>query len=744
MSKQYEDQPVLDKVYPPIKREGPVECLGMEFENDEARREYFLNILREKLKDSEFRKIEGFPIGEDEDILALSDPPYYTACPNPFIEDFIKYYGKPYNPDETYSHEPFALDVSEGKNDKLYRLHSYHTKVPPDAIVPMIEHYTEPGDIIIDAFSGSGMTGIASRKLGQSAILCDLAPGATFISHHYNSIPLSSEIQSSLETLIRHVRQSCSWMFEVKHNELQTGVLNYAILSEVFFCPHCSSEVAYSDIVENSQCPFCDASLKKGDMQRKYNSNGKTELRLVRINYKVGRARHERPPTEGDLELFSRIEQMEIPHWYPRDRMMNCPPPWGDYYRSGYHKGYERVSDFYTKRNLWAIACMWEAIDRLSLPPFLRFVVTSLLAMRCSLRMPYRAGGRSAGAINNLHIPSLIQEYNPIEVLVRKGKAFVDAALYAPREGKAWVTTQSSANLRQIKDCSIDYAFLDPPFGSNIIYSELNFLWEAWFRVFSNRDQEAIVSDSQEKGFKDYENLMYLCFKEMNRILKPGRWITIEFHNSKNSIWTAIQESLAAAGFVVADVRTLDKRQGSYKQVSTLGAVKQDLIISAYRPNSALEERFKLEAGTEGGVWDFVRNHLRQLPVFVSKGGQAEVIAERQNFLLFDRMVAFHVQRGVTVPLSAAEFYAGLAQKFPERDGMYFLPEQIAEYDRKRMSVKELMQLELFVLDEETAIQWLRQQLTKKPQTFQDIHPQFLRERGWKRHEKPCSISIVS
>ena len=68
--------------------EGQFECLGMTFENDEARRAYFLERLREKLADPEFRKIEGFPIGKDEDILALSDPPYYTACPNPFLRGF--------------------------------------------------------------------------------------------------------------------------------------------------------------------------------------------------------------------------------------------------------------------------------------------------------------------------------------------------------------------------------------------------------------------------------------------------------------------------------------------------------------------------------------------------------------------------------------------------------------------------------------------------------------------------------
>jgi len=133
---------------------------------------------------------------------------------------------------------------------------------------------------------------------------------------------------------------------------------------------------------------------------------------------------------------------------------------------------------------------------------------------------------------------------------------------------------------------------------------------------------------------------------------------------------------------------------------------------------------------------------MKQLPVFVSKDGKAEVIAERQNYLLFDRMVAFHVQRGVTVPLSAAEFYAGLEQRFSQRDGMYFLPEQVAEYDKKRITFREVIQLQFFVTDESSSIQWLKQQLIKKPQTFKELHSQFLKEiGGWQKHEKPLELS---
>jgi hypothetical protein len=279
--------------------------------------------------------------------------------------------------------------------------------------------------------------------------------------------------------------------------------------------------------------------------------------------------------------------------------------------------------------------------------------------------------------------------------------------------------------------------FIDPPFGDNLPYAELNFLWEAWLRVFTNSSQDTVVSRKQQKDLTVYTNMMTACLREVYRILKPGRWVTVEFHNSKNAVWTAIQEAIGRAGFIIADVSILDKGMKTKKQLHAK-AVDKDLVISAYKPNGGLEKRFQLQAGSEAGVWDFICTHLRQLPVFLSKGGQGQVIAERQQVLLFDRMVAFHVQRGVSVPLSAGEFYKGLSQRFTERDGMYFLTEQVAEYERKRMMSREVLQLDIFVSDEASAIQWLKQQLTRKPQTFQELQPQFMRETqgGWQKHEK--------
>ena len=218
--------------------------------------------------------------------------------------------------------------------------------------------------------------------------------------------------------------------------------------------------------------------------------------------------------------------------------------------------------------------------------------------------------------------------------------------------------------------------------------------------------------------------------------------MTVVFSNTKASVWNSIQTALSEAGFIVANVSALDKKQGSFKAVTTPTAVKQDLVISAYKPNSGFEERFLQEAQTEEGVWDFVRTHLRYLPVTKRQGVSLHIVPERDPRILFDQMVAYYVRKGYLVPISSQEFQIGLAQRFSERDGMYFLPEQSAEYDRKKMQAGGIMQtIEMFVSDEASAIQWLRQLLKEKPQTSSDINPQFMQQLGgWSKNEAQLDL----
>jgi len=806
------EQPIFQQTLFRTKRPasydaGPATCLSMTFSNDGERREYFLEKLREKLQDPEFRNIEGFPIGSDEDILALSDPPYYTACPNPFIEDFIRHYGKPYDPaTDNYRREPFAADVSEGKNDPIYNAHSYHTKVPHKAIMRYILHYTEPGDVVFDGFCGTGMTGVAAQLCGdratveslgyqvdeegviyqqekqeeidgktgtvwkpfsrlgaRRAVLNDLSPAATLIAAGYNLTTDAKGFTRFAENLLDRFNHEYGWMYETRDPE--TGdvcQIDFTVWSEVFSCPHCSGELAFWDLaydkssgkVENKlTCPHCSVEISKRDLIRRTTTyydravqatRTRQVLRPVEIHFQHQGVKKNKKPDEQDLAILDKVQKMIETVDYPTELMMFVPEgeEWGDLYR-GYHEGISRVHDFYLSRQLVAFSLLWHMGDELptgELKRLWRFTLQSVL-VSFTRRNRFRKKAYSQVNTNlsgTLYIGSTVSEPSPTYCLEGKIKRFGNAVPGSIHP--AAITTQSLASML-IPENTVDYVFIDPPFGDNLPYAELNFLWEAWLRVFTNSSQDTVVSGKQRKDLTVYTNMMTACLREVYRILKPGRWVTVEFHNSKNAVWTAIQEALGRAGFIIADVSILDKGMKTKKQLHA-NAVDKDLVISAYKPNGGLEKRFQIQAGSEAGVWDFIRTHLRQLPVFISKGGHGQVIAERQQVLLFDRMVAFHVQRGVSVPLSAGEFYQGLSQRFPERDGMYFLTEQVAEYERKRMTSREMLQLDLFVSDEASAIQWLKQQLTRKPQTFQELQPQFMRETqgGWRKYEKPLEL----
>ena len=777
---------VADDVSPGSDRPGPIRCLGMTFESEEARRAYFLERLKAQLP--ELRKRPDFPTAKDEDILRLSDPPYYTACPNPFLSEFVAHHGRPYDPQEPYHREPFAVDVSVGKTDGLYRAHGYHTKVPHLAIVPSILHYTRPGDLILDGFCGSGMTGVAAQWCGTApedyrrnlerqwknegrqapewgsrrVILGDLSPAATFIAANYN-IPFDVDaFAKAARKLLDEVEEEIGWMYETLHTDGKTmGRINYTVWSEVFSCPECSREIVFLSAALDSEtkavrktlkCNHCGTLASKQRLHLQFETfydtfHKSTDHRPKRVpvllNYSLGKKKFEKELDRNDIKLLSRIAEENLPDDVPSVEFPDCQMTRVGRMRT---TNMRCVHHMFLPRAVHSLTAMWRravtcANDRLR-NILLFFVEQAIWSM--TLLNRFRPTGYSQ--VNQYltgvyYVPSQTSELSPWYILDGKLSRLKKAFDPPPSRANTTIVSTGDAGNISLPDNTIDHIFTDPPFGENIYYADLNYLVESWHQVITRSEPEAIVDRAKNKGIRDYQNLMQRCFKEYHRVLKPDRWMTVVFHNSRNFVWNAIQEAMLATGFIVADVRTLDKQQGSFRQVTST-AVKQDLVISAYKPNAGLEERFKLTAGTEEGVWDFVRIHLRHLPVFVSKDDRAEVIAERQNYLLFDRMVAFHVLRGVLVPLSAAEFYEGLAQRFPERDGMFFLPEQVVEHDRKRMKAKGILQLNLFVKDEETAIQWLKQQLTRKPQTFQDIHPQFMKELGgWQKHEKILELS---
>lgn len=800
-----------------------VECLGITFPSEEARREHFLGLLAEKLKDPAFRNQEGFPQGSDEAILNLSDPPYFTACPNPWLPDFAAQFGTPYGPDDDYKKEPFAADVSEGKNDPIYNAHSYHTKVPHKAIMRYILHYTNPGDLIYDGFCGTGMTGVAAQmcgdrsaiqsmgfrvgtdgiiyeqtnedgksvwtafsKLGvRHAILNDLAPAATFIAYNYNTPGDVEKFLSEAEKCLAAVEVDCGWMYETVHSgsdeeiiaasedvrnkdntkrNLRFGRINYTVWSDVFLCGECAGEIVFwnaavdaknGKVRDSFPCPHCSSEQSKRSMQRAMSTQLDIEVGdpisqakqvPVLINYSFNGKRYEKAPDAYDRALVESIESEPVLHWVPTDEL---PDGFNTRQPKNSH-GISRVHHFYTRRNLNVLSSLRFNIARSVMEAQLLCLVGDQLPRASKMhkiavsRLNTNLSKTAGILAGTLYVPSNQIEYSVIEMISYRIK---DVASYLGKRDRKTrqIVFTGSTGRSLLPDNCLDYVFVDPPFGSNLNYSELNFLWEAWLKVFTNRKPEAIENKVHGKSLSDYRALMLTCFREIFRALKPGRWMTVEFSNTKASVWNAIQISLQEAGFVVANVSALDKKQGTLKAVTTNTAVKQDLVISAYKPNGSLEDRFVVAQRGEDAVWDFVRSHLSYLPTSKVRAGQLEYIAERDPRIIFDRMVAWFVRHNVPVPLSTQEFQEGLRQRFSGRDGMVFLPDQVSEYDKKRLLVERAPQLELFVSDERSAIDWINDHLKKRPSTYQEVHPDFMAQlgAGWKKHEERPELSAL-
>lgn len=765
MSSLFTDEDLLNLDEANNTQNSPVTVLGKTFANDAERRGYFRAELRKKLP--ELKKLEGFPIGEDDDIINLSDPPYYTACPNPWLNDFVSEWENEKASLEEKGRrksgfevkDPYASDVSEGKNNPIYNAHSYHTKVPHPAIMRYILHYTQPGDIILDGFAGTGMTGVAAQMcenpdidlknkienefsaLGykkpvwgaRHAVLGDLSPVASFIAYNYNTPVNARAFEAQSKKILAEVEKECGWMYETHHTDGSVGKINYVVWSDVFICPDCGGEIVFYDaavdkekgeVKEKFACPGCGAVHTKKEVKKSIHTVfdkalGKTIQQAktvpVLISYfDANGKKHEKKPDGFDFDLINKIDNADIPYWFPTER--TCE---GKETRRNDSSGITNVHQFYTKRALYAYSAMRSKFSEHQL-----WLLTSILegGSKLNRERPFGLPSKLSGT---LYIASTVREIDVISFARRKISRYLDAN-YEKKYNQSLVSINSASKI-SISNNSIDYIFTDPPFGANIMYSELNFIQESWLKVKTNNKEEAIENDVQNKGLLEYQNIMQKCFAEYFRVLQPGRWMTVEFSNTAASVWNSIQLALNRAGFVIANVSSLDKQQGSFKAVTTPTAVKQDLVISCYKPSETFTRNFLIQ-DSRANTWSFVNEQLEHLPIPAVKDECTTSVIERSPKVLYDRLITYFFMRGLQVPLDAADFQEGLKNRYIQEDGMIFTSGQLNLYHdlKKKHNITGQQDLFISVIESESdAIQWLKEKLEEKPLKYQDIQPDY-------------------
>lgn len=464
--------------------------------------------------------------------------------------------------------------VKGGRNSALYLAHSYHTKVPPESIAPFIEHYTKAGDVILDPFCGSGMTGVAAAMAGRQCILSDLSPAAIHLAWNHTRGCDPEKLEAEFKAIKERLRPQFAKLYGTKDSDGANGIIHWTLWSSRHGCPRCKQEFLLWEAMDKEtgrlgtsiDCPRCHAQVKRSALKALGSSP-------AWISYETSSGkRHAKEPTEADLKRALKFSRSDINSWFPetplssdREMFIRCALQL---------QNIESVADFYTPRNLHALSLLWQAImgvedDRIKRA--LAFAFTNTAWHGTKMRR-FNARGGQRPLTGTLYIPQLSIEVNVLEVMENKiaqlkryYSSFGEGRKFQPH-----LLLGNAADLSQIQDNSIDYVFTDPPFGSNIFYADCNLIWESWLGRITETAKEAVVnrSLSTEKGGKSlefYSEIMAGSMREIARVLKAGGWATVVFHNTDAAVWQAIRDAASAAGFEFHDAASLDRQQQSHK-----------------------------------------------------------------------------------------------------------------------------------------------------------------------------------
>jgi 16S rRNA G966 N2-methylase RsmD len=778
------------------------------------------------------------------------------------IAEFIARFGKPYDPEtDAYECGPFVADIREGKNDPIYNAHSYHTKVPPRAIIPYILHYTQPGDIVLDPFCGSGMTGVAAmmcaapprdileavpgaKKGARRAILNDLSPAACHIAYNYCTPVDVAALKLEFERIKEAVEEEFAWLYgtehyepavslyeptrpevlcrlknppaNVVHNSLLLGVertwelldraeverrlgpatlakhplpkgiqqfvgipatVQYTIWSDVYKCQGmvtveeptgrtnkrtgkpamkkskrargCGREILLWDaaadyeqgkVLETFPCPHCKTEWKKTQLKRSATVPVIVNLEWLGITpegRQIAR-RANRRVTASELDRLSAIDKRDLPYFVPGTGLDLQGP---QYRRNALSaRGFSKVADFYTKRNLWGLGILWDRVSAVTDPRIqsaLRFAFTAILFRVSRRRIVYFVGPGEGWASTiiggSLYIPSLTAESNVWNTFENKAADCAKMLLDRPAEPAVKIMCRHAGNLASIPSDSVDYVFADPPFGSNIYYAEMNRLWEAWLGLLTDEPYEAVVHRKQDGGRKtidDYRLRMSEVFCELYRVLKPGRWATVEFNNSDGKVFEVIKQAVRNAGFAVENMLFLDKVHKTFKQIKgekgEEDVVGHDVIFNLRKPAPRQAETQDDMASSgnselEHLVATTIREHLRGLPERM-KVDPAKYTDEHRTTPFLNTVLMNSILKDVNVERINLPFIDRVCGRyFKKIDNRWYLREEAVG----GQSGGELFEAE--IKDETTAIQWLRHRLAATPMRIGDLRPHWMK-----------------
>lgn len=534
---------------------------------------------------------------------------YYSSGPNPNLRRFVEEHAKPYDPaTDDYHVPPFDKPITTTKATAIYNMHTYWSKKPHDAIREYIKHYTNPGDLVLDPFCGSGGTALAAMIDGRAAIAIDLSPAATFITRYYTDPIDEYEADLALAAVLEKIKP-------IRNNLYHTicpkcngkAEIKYAVHSEVFQCLKCLESSPLSSWkpgrirrfrgkdVPILLCPNCDEEINTQTFPRKGSKLVEVCLECQegckpKLSY---RNLDNGTLSETDANSYKRNAGRELPNDYFDKkhyfRRIIEPRLEKNIAKAGAIGG---PSSLYTPRNITSLLALRDGIDTISarepVKAFLRGVLNSISLI--SSRMC--DADNTQISKGTYYIPHIYKELNVFQSFERRykvgliGKLEIAESIENPQ---CLISTQDSEDIKVFPENSIDYIFTDPPYGGTIQYAALNAVWEYILGFEPGwQKNEVVVSEHRNITQQDWQNKLKAIMAECYKLLKPGRWATICFHGSE-VLWADFQDLMAEVGFLTDrtdNVLSIEASQKSYNQQTAEKVYKKDLVINYRKPRT--------------------------------------------------------------------------------------------------------------------------------------------------------------
>lgn len=470
----------------------------------------------------------------------------------------------------------YAEKCYKKEHSRIYKIHKYWARKPWYVVERYIAEYSKKGETVMDPFCGSGCTGLEAVINGRNFIGQDLNPAALQVTKG----TLMHDIDfSSLQRDIKRIADTC-----------KDEIMSLYITEDV--CEKCKGKLYFKYINIGPKfegrysggiyCPKCSTRAKKRFL------------------------------TEAEIAAMEKYNDLVIDKWYPD---VDFPKK---FYKDRFsYKGILTVADMYTKRNLYALSLLYDAVEKTERENkdliMLAFTNTVLHVSKLKGENVRPLG------VNNYWVPDDYFEENVwfrfedrAADLVKAKKQQLVREKEKQKEGfqyGEWSVQKKSALEDMGTEC-VDYFFTDPPYGDAIQYSELSYIWNAWLKQTYETKEEVIINPVQDKGAQEFQELLSKSLDNIYRALKTEGFLTLCFQNKNSDIWQAVIGHCKEIGFKLADISIYNTYGSPFNKSWANFSPKSDIYVT-FKKTEYMQQDFYNQPENISGIIKEISEYMK-------------------------------------------------------------------------------------------------------------------------------------